>query len=192
MSNYLLTANFEIVCFCETWLTDTITDSELFLTQYSVYRSDRVMRTQEVSSHGGVLIGVNNAIHSWKLQLPALFTGSASACICLINSLRVLIVCCYFPPSSSKYRLSTENIIFLFSYLNSLPVDHTIITGDFNFGNVDWNDYSSSNDAEQLILDTIESYNLYQHVDFLTTNRNMLDLVMTSSDVDCIACIHPG
>ncbi|KAL4713367.1 hypothetical protein ACJJTC_016835 [Scirpophaga incertulas] len=50
--------NYEIVCLTETWLLDTIKNSELFDDRYVVFRRDRDYKKTGESKGGGVLIAV--------------------------------------------------------------------------------------------------------------------------------------
>ena len=49
---------YDVVCVCETWLNDCMSDSEL-LPGYSLFRRDRTGKTG-----GGVLIAVRDTIHA--------------------------------------------------------------------------------------------------------------------------------
>ena len=56
--------SFDIICVCETWLSDFVYDHEVLPTNYVIYRKDRPSRG------GGVLIAVSNSLHSVCLSSP--------------------------------------------------------------------------------------------------------------------------
>ena len=116
----------DIICIVETWLDDTILDSEVSIQGYNHYRLNR-------SRHGsGVLIFVKN-----MFTFSLLFKGTLN-CECLVMS----VTCCssispdftialfYRPPSSGQESLdslfSTLCNIFLLSSCKFYLV------GDFN------------------------------------------------------------
>ena len=55
-SDYLNARSYEVVCICETWLNNTVYDSEL-LPNFNVFRQDRIGKIG-----GGVLIGVKEGL----------------------------------------------------------------------------------------------------------------------------------
>ena len=42
----MLLNTFDVICISETWLTTDVNDSELFLANYTIFRSDRVYFTR--------------------------------------------------------------------------------------------------------------------------------------------------
>ena len=63
----------DIIALTETWLTADISDSELFLQNYQLYRRERNANLK--SKHGGVMIGVRNNITSFPMMLRIWMTN---------------------------------------------------------------------------------------------------------------------
>lgn len=51
---------YDVIVFHETWLIDGISDAELGLNNYKIFRLDRCDRTSACRRGGGVLIAVRN------------------------------------------------------------------------------------------------------------------------------------
>ena len=90
---------------------------------------------------------------------------------------------CYIPPNSSESYLNSLLIYFsdlLFRY------DNLIITGDFNFPDINWSLLSAHSSSSNAFCDFIFDNNLTQFVDRPTHSRgNVLDLVL-STDLEII------
>ena len=73
--NAVLSNEYNVICVTETWLNDKIDTSELLLDDYTVYRSDRTISSNQ-SAHDGVFFAVKNYIESnihcnlWGFELP--------------------------------------------------------------------------------------------------------------------------
>lgn len=64
----LLTTDFDMIVGTETWLDDSICDSELFNSNYNVYRRDRNSTMLAGKAGGGVVIAVSTRFHSKRIQ----------------------------------------------------------------------------------------------------------------------------
>jgi hypothetical protein len=68
----LFESDLDIVCLCETWLLDSVTDSEVCTYgQYQIYRKDRdvVLTGNKLEkTGGGVMVMVKNIYFSVKLK----------------------------------------------------------------------------------------------------------------------------
>ena len=97
--------NIFAMCFCETWLSDSVFDAEFNIPNYTPYRSDRVGRT-----HGGTACYVRNDFlvdHSKILR----FSNSTCGCLALsINGGNIGIIVVYRPPNT-KLKEFTEILI---------------------------------------------------------------------------------
>ena len=54
--------SFNIIALTETWLNDSVSDSELFPDLYSIVRSDRNFSITGRSKCGGVLVAFSNSV----------------------------------------------------------------------------------------------------------------------------------
>ena len=86
----------------ETWLHSSISDKELFLGTYELYRADRSSREENISTHGGSLIAVSKSLSSAKIEL-----NLPQCCVAVevtINNDKLIICAFYNPPKKSVYR----------------------------------------------------------------------------------------
>ena len=59
--------NFDILCVSETWLTKEIPDAELYLPNYTLYRSNRPAK-EGSTLHGGTMIAVKDSLTSDEIN----------------------------------------------------------------------------------------------------------------------------
>ena len=129
--------DYNIICACETWLNDNISSSELFLDNYTIYRSDRKQDAKS-NTHGGTMIAIKNSLASEKLNTDQ---PNCSLKFRLEFKLSFFISGFYNPPKGSGYRLTQENFGIL---LSALPRNSTAkICGDLNIPNTNWQNFSS-------------------------------------------------
>ena len=163
----------------ETWLKGYITDSQVNIPDYNVYRADR-----SAIKKGGALLYVHN---SFIVSRESFFDDKFCQCAILtIDSLNTVVASVYRPPGT---QLSSFNkvLTFIQEYLASSGSPDVYITGDFNLPNIDWETLNISNElgingtlSAQALLDLM-SYNfLSQVVDKPTRNNNILDLILTN------------
>ena len=105
LSNFVFTNNFDIICLSKTWLTINISDSELFLPGFKIFRYDRNTKQNGKTAHGGVLIATKSAIKCYEISLPDQFQGYCTAIIWESSEDTLLSTTCYF-------LLLTANIIW--------------------------------------------------------------------------------
>jgi len=63
------TSFFNIIAFSETWLSDNISNSELNINNYAIYRCDRSLSNSNCDVGGGVLIAVDSNLKSKILHV---------------------------------------------------------------------------------------------------------------------------
>ena len=117
----------------ETWLKDHVTDAQLHIPGYNIYRCDR-----SVSKNGGVMLYIHNNITIDNFSLFEDDTCSAIAC--LSKNSNCVIICVYRPPSASEISFSNiinflNNLIFSHNNLDKLQI---FVFGDFNFPHLAW------------------------------------------------------
>lgn len=119
----------------ETWLQDWISDRELGLDGFTVFRCDRPPVESRVDVRGGgVIIAVRDGIYCRRLSshqgvMEDLFVE------CKIHDKRVILGAFYVPsPSSDEYKSIQTTVA-------QLPHSHEseiFIAGDFNLPHVTW------------------------------------------------------
>ena len=115
----MYSSTYNVIGLTETWLSDSILDSEILPTGYTIYRLDRQSRV------GGVLLAIKDTIVSQQLPSPSNLE-LLLVCISLHHPITICLV--YNPPNTSaQYRQE------LINYLQSLSTDSSVILmGDFN------------------------------------------------------------
>lgn len=149
------------------WKSVTIFNKEILRNGFSIYRCNRSSRG------GGVLIAVSDSIPSRQFDLSHDIEFVA---VELLIHPKVILCCCFVPPSCSLNNLS--------SLLNSLPSDcKLVLTGDFNIPNVNWaTTLSATTSFSSLLCDLVFSKNLIQLITHPTHSQgNIINLVLTDS-----------
>ena len=91
----------------ETWHHSNISDQDLFLGTYELYRPDRPSREENISTHDGSFISVSKSLSSAKIEhnLP-------QCCVAVgvtINNDKLIICAFYNPPEESVYRYTVSD-----------------------------------------------------------------------------------
>ena len=138
-------------------------DNELFLPNYSFYRSERKAVSvfnkrggvNFISKHGGVLIGTKSHFDTTPLVITSAPKGSAVACTLNNHNEKLLLLCFYNPPSDSPYFIEADKVVDIFEEIFNLGKlhDYVLIGGDLNLQDVDWDTRMSKNDLDQPLLD---------------------------------------
>lgn len=124
----LCVENYDIVCLTETWLNESVGDSEIFSDMYEVYRKDRVSSTKKWG--GGVLIAIKN-IYLGSERIFDLETDDSIWMRAELSDGGFLYVCSvYLSPNSSvsQYNMFFDKIETQFFR----EKDRIVIVGDFN------------------------------------------------------------
>ena len=147
-----------------------MSDSELQLNVYKLYREDRPF-TKDYSTHEGSLIAVKSILVSKQIDIVL-----PECCVACSITLDNCVFCTlYNPPDDSKYQYEIADFKQIDdSSPNTFPV---IVCGDMPLSTVDWNTISSSDDYEQRVVDLFDHHKLRQVVDFLTCANNTINLV---------------
>ena len=190
-SNIMLLYNFDILCLCETWLTTEISDAELFLQNYTLYRSNRSAK-EGFTSHGGTMVAIKSSISSDEIQTDYDKNGSKAACQVSLGNLSLCIVCIYSPPHDSKYTYTICDFGKLFLFLKKQQKAHNelIVYSDLNHDQINWNTLEPGTDREKMFLENIEDLNLQQKIDFKTSVTGILDLMLVTKNI-CDVVLEP-
>jgi hypothetical protein len=119
-----------------------------------------------------------------------------------INSHDTLLIGCIYRSPSSKRENNMELCNLLNSAL-SINSSHLLIMGDFNFKDIDWDNYYSNKTEENItcelqFVENLKDNFLYQHVREPTRfrdgqNPSLDDLILTNEEdmVECVAINNP-
>ena len=165
----------DIIAISETWSDSSMTDAELSIPNYALFRTDRPTRG------GGVALHINHNLH----PVPAAHVNTygyreiTSCVIPLRNNDKLLVVMCYRPESNTP----VDNTA-LYSFLESLSAttfSHVIVMGDFNYKDIDWRNFQWPPSCDSF-MQAILTAGLHQHVLSPTRHANILDLVLTNEE----------
>ena len=162
----------------ETWLKGHITDAQLYIKDYNIYRCDRA-----TSKNGGVMLYIHTSI---IIDTCSVFDNdSCCAVACMSKSSNCIICCVYRPPNASD-----EDFYDLVNFINNFLTFHnssdklqTFIFGDFNFPHLSWNcdeitDYKSI--SEICLKEFSDNHFFTQYINENTRKNNLLDLFLTN------------
>nr|VZI48449.1 unnamed protein product [Spirometra erinaceieuropaei] len=183
----------DVLAITETWLSGNISDSQVALPGYQIYRRDREHR-----QGGGIVVYVNEGLAvsenttKFACGTEAIWlTTKATGSPCL----GVLTV--YRPPRTDQ--IADTQLLEQLEKLSSRP--NIMIMGDFNAPGTNWNTLQASGPKwafDYRLLNKTLKASLTQHVMFPTRTRegqraNCLDLVFTKTpdSIDDITSMPP-
>ena len=100
LSNAISLCQPAVICICETWLNNKISDSELLLNDLLIFRSDR-KSTKDENPHGGTLIAIQSVLNCRRLVLEDV--DSCAICEIQVNKSKIFFCSCYNPPKTRPY-----------------------------------------------------------------------------------------
>lgn len=176
---FATTQNPDIVCVSETWLHTDIPDSLVCPNGYCVTRCDRNGRG------GGIAIFVHNSVKFSVVDIPSEFSALEMICIDVQYGAQTCRIIRYYRSPGC----SAQDIDYMLLSVRSLQKlcssdKVTFIIGDFNLPHIDWSYYhATDNIIYNSFLKFVKSYGLIQFVDQPTREDNILDLVLSTSDM---------
>lgn len=211
----LLLHNYDVVALCETWLLDSIMDSEVSDYRYDVHRRDRPVHGGLArrgagggvrSVGGGVMLLTRRTLGARALAAPI---DAPYDMVHVIIRARVMraardlhIICVYLPGSGASHDAQVTNLtVFLREFMDKNSNADYLLMGDFNFPYVEWHVGSSNlpplfplnvtNEYQRDLLQTLSSFNLEQYNTVINGNSRYLDLVFGTLEVATTRCTHP-
>ena len=189
--NSLASCHYDVVAFTETFLSETVQNSEISGPNYVIYRSDRKYSSLDCERGGGVLLAVDSNLRSHKYKLDSLNFSALPVIdvlvvkICMAHgTLNVIVV--YVPPAPRVSAGDVELFFELLSSLCSLLGNNIIILGDFNIPS--YSAYlvnSQLKDSKTNSLLYFLNLTNYHQYNYITNNYDrLLDLVL--SDKQCV------
>ena len=174
----IATYRYDIMVFTETHLDSTITDSELFPSNYTVFRRDRSYNGRK---GGGVLIATRDTVKVSQREDLLCDSELLFVDIHVSGNRKVNLGVFYRPPKSDinpllDLQTALDNVL-------STPNSDLLLLGDFNMPEINWetNCVSRSSDHTTLLCEIIHDNFLTQLVKVPTREDNILDLVLVSS-----------
>ena len=171
----------------ESWLKDHIKNAQINIPGYQIIRQDRTNNRER----GGVLLYVQDDLPVSNVE--SFDDSTCGAVICSVKCINTVVASVYRPPPSHANSLSDlpsfKNLLrFLQEHIDRTTDDRSslIITGDFNFPNLQWDQSSLTTtgkptEAEELFSAFIDENLLCQYITQPTRGRNILDLFLTNN-----------
>lgn len=176
---------YDILIFCETWLTNDVPDAELGLTNFNIFRVDREATNSTKKRGGGVLIAIKKHLKAKKLEVPQTDIEQVFVLIKIGNE-SLILGCVYIPPASSieVYQSHCDSLEFLMEHYPDLKV---AILGDFNLPEAVWSrdeigiTVQCPDNSSAIVLASVCAFlNLCQLNSVLNSRNVMLDLILSN------------
>ena len=152
------------------WTNNVITDAELGLEGYVMFRKDRMGKRG-----GGVLLYIKETIPAYEVQLQEeADCKEALWCNLVTGHTTVTIGVVYRCPN-----ITIQNNEKIHNAISEVSKGDCIIMGDFNHGNIKW-DSQQSTGVEDQKLCLVQDNFLTQHVLETTRAARVLDIVLSS------------
>ena len=160
-----------IIGITESRANNDITDAELGLEGYVMYRKDRMGRRG-----GGVLIYIKETIPAYEVHLQdEADCNEAIWCKLVTGNTTVTIGAVYRCPNITK-----QNNEKIHNAISEASKGDCIIIGNFNHGNIKWDTIQSTGVEDQKLLGLVHDNVLTQHVLEPTRAARELDIVLSS------------
>ena len=160
-----------IIGITESWANNDITDAELGLDGYVMFRKDRIGRRG-----GGVLLYIKETIPAYEVQLKEeADCNEAIWCKLVTGHTTVTIGVVYRCPNITK-----QNNEKLHNAISEVSKGDCIIMGDVNHGTIKWDTLHSTGVENQTFLCIVQDTFLTQHVLEPTRAARILDIVLSS------------
>ena len=160
-----------IIGITESWANNDMTDAELGLEGYVMFRKDRMGKRG-----GGVLLYIKETIPAYEVQLhEKADCNEAIWCKLVTGHTTVTIGVVYRCPN-----ITTENNEKIHNAISEVSKGDCIIMGDFNHGNIKWDTLQSTGVEDQKFLCLVQDNFLTQHVLEPTRATRILDIVLSS------------
>ena len=160
-----------IIGITESWANNDITDAELGLEGYVMFRKDRIGKRG-----GGVLLYIKETIPAYEVQLQEeADCKEALWCNLVTGHTKITIGVVYRCPN-----ITIQNNEKIHNAISEVCKGDCIIMGDFNHGNIKWDSQQSTGVEDHTFLCLVQDNFLTQHVLEPTRAARVLDIVLSS------------
>jgi len=164
----------DIIGISESWAHEDISDSELSIKGFNMFRKDR--NIANLKRGGGLVLFIKETIKA-ELVEDTISNQSESLWVKIVEdqSNMISVGLCYRRPSAS-----IEETRDLCHQIKKHTLKSGLIMGEFNFGGIDWDSIIATTVEETEFLDAVNDLFLYQNVHTPTRDKNILDLIFTT------------
>ena len=165
----------DLVGICETWLDDSVSESEIAIPDFSIIHKDRC--NIKAGRGGGVLLYVRRSISCCAgTELNKSNTETVWVKLFENQKNEICIGVAYRSQSAAP-----AEVLDLHSVIRKASHGHVLNMGDFNYPSINWN-ILDSDLAGGSFFDLVQNCFLVQHVLTPTRGNNILYLVFSSED----------
>ena len=174
--------SYDIIALSETWLNDSVYNTELFPSHYHVVRCDRKFSTVGRTRGGGVLAAFSELINADAVDTTVLTDMvpliDIIICRCSVGNLKFLLIVIYIPPD-----ISSHDFELFFNALETFILnDEIILVGDFNVPHFIQEGFNCP--KTYTLKQFCDTGQLVQSNSILNFNGNMLDLIFSDLNID--------
>ena len=173
-----------IIGITESWATPDISDAELGMAGYVMFRKDRLGRRG-----GGVILYIKESIQAYEITLEKEAECEEAVWCNIVTGKSTLTVgLVYRSPN-----ISMEENEKIHNAIKEVSKRDCIIMGDFNHGHIQWTSLQSTGREDQEFLNLVQDSFLSQHVLEATRGEDVLDIVLSSQKefVDNVKICEP-
>jgi hypothetical protein len=187
LNEYLCDNNIDICAITETWLDASVDSNEFTLDDFLCFRKDRNLDFYAEGMYskwdrGGAMLLIRRNLN------PVIYTkGDVDTEVIYPSPKTDLLIGAVYRPE----RGGEPNLIKMCNSINAIDSDNTIIVGDFNFREIDWDQCEASSNLAKKFLSCLEDNLLFQLVKEPTRGANILDLVLTGN-TDIVHSVSVG
>ena len=178
----------DVLAITETWLDQSVSDSEFTPQGYISFRKDRDIKMYSENRYksenrGGILLMVKSELNATRYTEA---DADAEILWMQVNPhprVEWLFGVCYRPEVDEELMMPR-----IIESINSTQNENMILLGDFNFRNIDWQTGTCSRPIEQTFIDTVNDNLLIQLVEEPTRGDNILDLAFIADTSQVLSC----
>ena len=190
LNHFICKHNPDILMLNKTWLKGSIQSSEFLPTDvYKIFRLDRSRKTHPMDPSdpkkyraygGGVLIAIRRDLDIKSTPLDFQCAAEILAVTLTFSNGKKLVLSSFYRVKNLGVANHNEFETFFKKARSRRGVAGIIVVGDINLPDVNWENYSSPNNIEQMFLDSFSNFGLEQIVRTSTHIKgNTLDLILT-------------
>ena len=185
LRNLVDTGNFDVIAVTETWANEVISDAELALDGYVLFRNDR--KKGDHTKGGGIALYIKDTL---KSRVCHKLTNSnfedSIWCFISFQNITLLVGTCYRSTSSTDFN-NDQLLVLLHEAVKESQTSQLLLLGDFDYPEISFDDNdvnAGEGSAADKFFTCVQDLFLYQHVTECTRFRgnqkpSKLDYVFT-------------
>ena len=149
LPNLIKVRNYNIVCITETWLNENISDNELHLDDYAIYRKHRISEGRNMDVAASIAIKIISS-HKIKNEVD----GSLAYEAIIEGSINYTCVH-YNPPENNPHLNDVQSIV---NVPETIPQNRiAMLCADLNLSSICWENWNSTDEYEQQVLNLFDN-----------------------------------